>query len=69
MFPLNTSSIPITLQSPKGRGQRIFYLTREVRNTCILLVHWGGNCPSSEYKEYDLDVFEVEMCEEGGRMH
>lgn len=69
MFPFNTSSIPITLQSPKGRGQRIFYLTREVRNTCILLVHWGGNCPSSEYKEYDLDVFEVEMCEEGGRMH
>lgn len=69
MFPFNTSSIPITLQSPKGRGQRIFYLTGEVRNTCMLVVLWGRNCPSSEYRECDLDIFEVEMCEEGGRMH
>ena len=59
-----------TLQSPKGKGQKILYLTPVVRNTCSMqVVHWGGNYPSSEQREYNVNIFEVEMCEEGGKMH
>lgn len=71
MFPFNTSSIPFTLQRPKESRQRIFYLMVEVkRNICnVWVVHWGSNCPSSEHREYNVDIFEVEMCEEGERIH
>ena len=47
----------------------VFYFMGEVRNTCSMwVVLWGRNCPLCEQREYKVNIFEVEMCEEGGRM-